>query len=94
MNIKFNVKPHHKYDGFHLEADFDNGYSVSIIPYPSDSAQAEIGLYLYGDFVNEIDLWGETMFHGGVEVLPLEDCLEICYYIRDIAFIDSIEDTA
>ena len=93
MNINFDVSVHHQYDGFQLKADFDNGYSVSIIPYPQDPTQAELGLFFMGDFVSSIELYGETMFQGGVEVLPLEECLDICYCIRDIVFIDSIEDT-
>jgi|TARA_R110002110_G_scaffold370218_1_gene580267 hypothetical protein len=78
--INFNVSEHHALDGFHLKGQFDNGYSVSIIPSPREN-RVEMAIYLDEAFVESFDYQGETRFHMGTEVITSKEALEICNYI-------------
>lgn len=89
--INFNVSEHHALDGFHLKGQFDNGYSVSIIPSGNlnctfqdelkDKLIVEMAIYLDEAFVESFDYQGETRFHMGTELVTSKEALEICNYI-------------
>jgi len=68
MNINFNVSEHHFLTGFHLQATFDNGLEVSIIPSERPNLY-EIAVIFDDVFIDSLQRFDET----SEEVLRIAD---------------------